>query len=144
MGEGTDPRKAQEIGRRVLEPRTQFGDVDAGRMMLGYRCADSRMTLAVGADHRIETDNDYEPRMRVEEDLAKTIFRVAAEPGVPIRLTKTVAYHTSRGVPAPEFGERCDRTLDGVDADGVGTQFDDQLAQMDEYSGISAGNADGQ
>lgn len=133
MGEGNDPRKAQEIGRRVLEPCTQFGDVDAGRMMLGYRCADSRMTLAVGTDHRIETDNDYEPRMRVEEDLAKTVFRVAAEPGVPIRLTKVVSYHTSRGVPAPELAERCERTLDRVAEEGAGKQFDDQRAWLDAY-----------
>src|SRR5699024_12786307 len=112
MGEGTDPRKAQEIGRRVLEPRTQFGDVDAGRMMLGYRCADSRMTLAVGADHRIETDNDYEPRMRVEEDLAKTIFR-DADYGVANRQIKKNASYPSQGVLATHlFGLRYDRSCE--------------------------------
>ena len=39
------------------------------------------MTLAVAADHRIETDNNYTKRIQPDDDLAKMIYRIAAEPG---------------------------------------------------------------
>ena len=45
MGEATDPRKAVVFADRVLEPRLHYARED--RMMLGYQCANSRMTIAV-------------------------------------------------------------------------------------------------
>lgn len=133
MGEGRDPRKANVIDRRVLEPRTQLADEQARRMLLGYRCVDSRMTLAVAADHYLETQNDSTEHLHVEEDLAKMTFGVSAEPGVPIRLSKVVSYHTSRGVPARELADRCFRTLDRAADEGLTKQFDDQRDWLDAY-----------
>src|SRR5690606_23877886 len=53
MGEGLDPRKASGFEQRVLLPQAHWcGD---RRITLGYRCANSGMTLAVGTDHVIET-----------------------------------------------------------------------------------------
>jgi alpha,alpha-trehalose phosphorylase len=49
------------------------------------------------ADHLIETENEYNARTLVEPDIAKNVFRVQAKAGVPIRITKLVSYHTSRG-----------------------------------------------
>ena len=40
------------------------------------------------------------------------VFRVEATQGNTVRLVKTVAYHSSRGVPVKELSDRCDRTLD--------------------------------
>ncbi|GII99744.1 alpha,alpha-trehalose phosphorylase [Sediminihabitans luteus] len=117
MGEGFDPRRANRFSERVLQPTLQWADDD--RLVLGYRTTNSGMTLAVAADHVLETENRYERRTQVEDDLAKHVFRVSAEPGVPIRLTKTVAYHTSRGVPARELVDRCRRTLDRARDVGV-------------------------
>ena len=87
--------------------------------MLGYRCAKSGMTIAVGADHRIETVDALETILREDEDLTKMTFRVEAREGNTIRLEKAVAYHTSRGVPVRELADRCDRTLDRADRHGV-------------------------
>ena len=42
------------------------------------------------------------------------VYRVEAEPGKPITVTKIVSYHTSRGVPVRELVDRCRRTLDRV------------------------------
>jgi len=112
MGEGHDPRKSDGFDRRVLEPKYNWGDVDQGRVALGYRCIDSGMTLAVAAHHELETENQYTQRVRVEDDLAKMTYRIAAQPGKTIRLTKLVSYHTSRGVPVRELLDRCLRTLD--------------------------------
>ncbi len=119
MGEhvSSDPRKASSFQERVLVPQLHYARQD--RMMLGYRCAKSRMTIVVGADHRIETSDELETILREDEDLTKMTFKVEAQEGNTIRLEKAVAYHTSRGVPVRELSDRCDRTLDRSDRHGV-------------------------
>ncbi len=118
---GWDPRRAGGFESRVLEPQ---GDWHSDRrMILGYRCARSGMTIAVGADHAIDTANTYEELIDTEPDLGKKVYRVDATEGQPIRITKSVAYHTSRGVPARELFDRCRRTLDRVRRDGTAQQF---------------------
>src|SRR5690606_15496587 len=47
MGEGHDPRKSDTFSRRVLEPQYSWGSAADGRVILGYRCVDSGMTLGV-------------------------------------------------------------------------------------------------
>ncbi len=131
MGEGRDPRRGGAFAERVLEPQSHwFG---GRRIVLGYRCANSQMTLAVGVDHDIETANDFEELIDADEDSGKMIFRVLARPGVPITMTKTVAYHTSRGVPVPELVDRCRRTLDRALEQGLAQQFIDQRAWLEHY-----------
>ena len=119
MGEhvSSDPRKASSFQERVLVPQLHYARED--RMMLGYRCAKSGMTIVVGADHRIETSDALETILREDEDLTKMTFKVEAQEGNTIRLEKAVAYHTSRGVPVRELADRCDRTLDRSDRHGV-------------------------
>ncbi|UWF77115.1 MULTISPECIES: glycoside hydrolase family 65 protein [Microbacterium] len=116
-----DPRKAEKITERVLQPAEYWQD--GLRSALSYRVTDSGMTVAVVADHIIETDNDYSARSLVEPDIAKNVFRVQAKAGVPVRITKLVSYHTSRGVPPRELVDRCRRTLDRAAVEGVDTQF---------------------
>ncbi len=57
----TDPRKAEAFGGRVLQPTTNFAD--DYRSFLGYRCTNSRMTLAVAADHN-DRDRERLPHLR--------------------------------------------------------------------------------
>ncbi|MBS1905635.1 MAG: glycoside hydrolase family 65 protein [Actinobacteria bacterium] len=118
---GFDPRKAEQIGERVLQPAEYWQDGE--RSALAYRVANSGMTLAVVADHLVETENDYTARQLVEPDIAKNVFRVQAKAGVPTRVTKLVSYHTSRSVPARELIDRCRRTLDRAGVEGVEVQF---------------------
>ncbi|GAA3520612.1 glycosyl hydrolase family 65 protein [Aeromicrobium panaciterrae] len=133
MGEGVDPRKAGEMRHRVLLPESNSGNLADGRVTLGYKCAESGMTLAVAADHRLETANNYSKRIQTDDDLAKLIYRIDAEPGQPITLTKLVSYHTSRGVPSRELLDRCRRTLDRAQEEGLEKQFADQRAYLDEF-----------
>ena len=133
MGEGHDPRQSEGFDRRVLEPRLSWGDADQGRVLLGYRCVESGMTLAVAADHVIETDNVYTQRVQVEDDLAKMTYRIAAEPGKPIRLTKYVAYHTSRGVPVRELKDRCCRTIERAAQAGPEQLYADQRGWLERF-----------
>ncbi|SFR45119.1 alpha,alpha-trehalose phosphorylase [Microbacterium azadirachtae] len=128
---GFDPRKAERFGDRVLQP-AEFWQ-DGGRSALAYRVANSGMTLAVVADHLVETENEYTARQLVEPDIAKNVFRVQAKAGVPTRVTKLVSYHTSRGVPARELIDRCRRTLDRAAVEGVEAEFAKQAQWLGAF-----------
>ena len=134
-GEGVDPRKADRFDRRVLEPVLHTADADerpAGP--LGYRAAQSGMTIGVVADHQLRDDVAVlDAASHAEDDLAKVIYRIAAEPGVPIRLTKLVSYHTAASVPPRELIDRCERTLDRTHEQGVEHQYADQRRWLDDF-----------
>jgi alpha,alpha-trehalose phosphorylase len=123
-GEVVDPRKAGAFGERVLLPRMSYATDD--RLMLGYQCAHSGMTVAVAADHTLHTSDEFEIVARAEDDLAKVVYRVDATQGTTMRLQKTVAYHSSRGVPVRELSDRCDRTLDRASRHGHAHYVADQ------------------
>src|SRR5690606_40712717 len=63
---------------------------------LGFRCAGSGMTVACASRHDLDTSCEYTVESSVADDVAKTVFTVAARAGEPIHLTKYVAYHSSR------------------------------------------------
>ncbi|MFC4243938.1 glycoside hydrolase family 65 protein [Gryllotalpicola reticulitermitis] len=128
---GFDPRKAESFTERVLQPRLKRNS--GGRSLLGYRCTNSRMTIAVAADHVIDTDNEVTQSYLLEDDIAKQEYRVQAQAGVPIRLTKFISYHTSSAVPVRELADRCDRTLDRVRERGVHQLFEDQRVWLDQF-----------
>lgn len=126
-----DPRRAELPVDRVLQPVSHWGDGD--RAVLSYRCLNSGMTLAVAVDHEVRTEDPVEVLTQVEEHMAKHVFRVRAQPGRPITITKAVSYHTSRSIPARELVDRARRTLDRVREDGVEQQFADQRAWLDDF-----------
>ena len=128
---GFDPRKTEKLHERVLQPEEYWQD--KLRSALSYRATDSGMTVAVVADHLIETANEYTSRTLIEPDIAKNVFRVQAKAGVPIRVTKLVSYHTSRGVPARELVDRCRRTLDRALSEGVDAVYAQQRSWLDAF-----------
>jgi alpha,alpha-trehalose phosphorylase len=128
---GFDPRKAERIHERVLQPQEYWQD--KLRSALSYRVTESGMTIAVVADHVVETENPYTARTLIEPDIAKNVFRVQAKAGVPVRVTKLVSYHTSRGVPARELVDRCRRTLDRALTEGVDAVYARQRAWLDGF-----------
>jgi alpha,alpha-trehalose phosphorylase len=144
LGEGLDPRQSRKFDHRVLEPRLQREN--GNEIVLGYRCANSKMTLACGTRHRIETTCQVDVKTDVGADLAKTVFTVRATPGNPIKITKLVSYHSSNGVPAEELADRCSRTLERAEADGAEQLAVDQREWLDEfwmYSDIELRGDDG-
>ncbi len=131
MAMGEDPRKAARFDQRVLQPQVANGT--EGRVLLGYRCTNSRMTLAVGAHHEVDTACHHTVRTLAEDDVAKTVVRVDATAGEPIRITKFVSYHTSRSVPARELADRCRRTLDRAVRRGRPTVEAEQREWLDGF-----------
>lgn len=110
--EGFDPRRSSKFGWRVLQPEMHWST--GSRMLLGFRVAHSGMTCAVAADHYFETENPYEVTTHTDPDVAKSVYRIEASQGEPVRLYKAVAYHTSRGVVVNELADRAMRNLDRV------------------------------
>ncbi|MCJ1673422.1 glycoside hydrolase family 65 protein [Rathayibacter sp. VKM Ac-2929] len=139
---GFDPRKAESFEDRVLQP--QLKRVSGTRYLLGYRTTNSRMTVACGAEHVLETENEWDQTSQIDDDLAKHVYRVKAKAGVPVRLVKTLTYHTSRGVPVRELADRCDRTLDRARETPVEEQFVKQREWLDDFWVRSDVQIDGQ
>jgi len=125
-----DPRRAKGFTGRVLNAREH---VEEGhRLITGYRTTHSRMTLGVGIDHVIETDNPWYATTNCSEDLSKVVFTIDARAGVPIRITKFITYHTSRSVPSVELVDRATRTLDRAVRVGYGALESSQRAYLDD------------
>ncbi|WP_401000474.1 glycoside hydrolase family 65 protein [Agromyces sp. GXQ0307] len=127
-----DPRKAETFTERVLQPRVQKKSED-GRYVLGYQTTNSKMAIAVGAQHSITTDNEFSESGSIGDDLAKHIYRIRARQGVPIRITKLISYHTARKVPARELVDRCERTLDRGGEVGVAELFAQQRSWLEDF-----------
>ncbi len=136
LGHAVDPRKMRKFDHRVLEPRLhrhdRRGDVDDG-VVLGYRCANSGMTLACAYRHLVDTTSDHRVETTVGEDLAKTVITARVREGQSLRITKLVTYHTSTGVPAEELADRCHRTLDRAVDDGPTTIAAEQREWLDRF-----------
>jgi alpha,alpha-trehalose phosphorylase len=128
---GFDPRRAQRLADRVLQPveHWQHGN----RSALSYRVTHSHMTLSVMIDHVLETENEYSSSGSISPDIAKHVYQVHAKAGVPVRLTKVAAYHTSRSVPTRELLDRGERLLERVIGDGVDVQRRQQREWLDAF-----------
>jgi len=122
-----DPRQARGFGHQVLLPKASHAKKH--RIVLGYLTSNSKMTLACGIEHAIETECPYSCKSESSEDSGKAVFSIDAEPGMPIRLTKYMTYHTSRSAPPQELCERAERTLDRA----VGHGFEELLGGQQEY-----------
>lgn len=128
---GHDPRRAPYFSDRALNARTHVED--GLRIVTGYETSNSGMTMCVGVDHRVETDNACETRTSWSEDLSKVVFTVQAEAGVPIRIEKVFTYHTSRHVPAVELVDRGLRSLDRAVELGVEQLHAGQREELDDF-----------
>jgi alpha,alpha-trehalose phosphorylase len=131
LGHGRDPRQMRRFDHRVLIPRLHR-EIQGG-VVLGYRCANSGMTLACAYRHIVESSTPVKVETTVGPDLAKTVFTTRAEQGQTIRLIKLVTYHTSRGVPPEELADRCARTLDRAVDDGPDTLLTEQREWLGDF-----------
>ena len=104
-----DPRTGRRFDHRVLD--AEIAEVEGHRMLLGYRTANSGMTLGMAIDHVIECEGPVETAMRPDGDHMELVVTADGEPGVPIRVTKYIAYHSSRSESPAHLLGRCGWTL---------------------------------
>jgi alpha,alpha-trehalose phosphorylase len=126
-----DPRKARGFKERPLLPRRSYSRDQ--RVMLGYQTRNSKMTLACGAEHVIETGCPHLVSAECSDDLGKVVFTVDALEGEPITITKYLTYHTSRGVPVDELCDRSERTLDRAVRQGFDELEKSQREYLDDF-----------
>ena len=105
-----DPRQTKEFAKRVLLPK--IGSAEDYRVLLTHETRNSKLTLAAGIDHTFASDCSFSVNCERMADSGEVMFAIAAQAGVPIRLTKYITYHTSSRSSPQEVCTRAARTLD--------------------------------
>jgi alpha,alpha-trehalose phosphorylase len=131
QGNDADPRRHGGFRGRVLVPKVH--SANGHRLMLAHTTRNSKMSLACGVDHAIETQCPYKCESRCSEDSAKLVLSVDAKPRQPIRLVKYMTYHTSRRAAPEELCERAERLLDRAQAEGCEKLFESQRSYLDAF-----------
>lgn len=126
-----DPRKARGFKERPLVPQGSYAN--DRRLVLSYMTRNSKMTLACGAEHQIETQCPYSYQSECSDDIGKVVFSVDALPGEPVNITKYLTYHTSRSAPPRELADRAERTLDRAVRQGFEELVEGQREYLDDF-----------
>ena len=139
-----DPRRAPMFEQRVLH--AEVTEHDEHRLELGYRTANSAMSLGVVVDHVVETENRMRSAVVLDEDHGRLDVVVDARPGVPITITKFVAYHTSRSAPPGQVVARGRLTVDRARRsgfDGVAAAHHREVGRFWERADVRVEGGDG-
>jgi alpha,alpha-trehalose phosphorylase len=126
-----DPRQTRAFAGRVLHPRTSYSK--ERRIVLCHGTERSRLSVACGTDHLLETSCSHTCNVTHSGDFGQVAFTVEARCGSPIQLTKFMVYHTS-GTASPE--ELCGRltwTMDRAIGHGFQHLLSEQEGYMDDF-----------
>jgi alpha,alpha-trehalose phosphorylase len=121
-----DPRQAKFSGK-LLEPRASHAS--DRRIILVHGTEHSQMILACAVDHDFESSCRCYCKTSHSENAGQVVFTIEAEPKRPIRLTKYMAYHTSKTATPEEISHRAEWTLDRAAHQG----FQKLSAQQEQY-----------
>ncbi|HWH11091.1 MAG TPA: glycosyl hydrolase family 65 protein [Solirubrobacteraceae bacterium] len=126
-----DPRVGIRMDESVLEPIHHSSE--GMRVLLELRTRESRIGLACGMDHHVETDLRYTVESSVEPHEGRVVFFLDAEPGIPARVTKLLGYHHAESTPSGDLLRRVNRTLDRAVGDGFERIADVQRERLDAF-----------
>ena len=126
-----DPRLGRRLDSTVLQCRLAEGA--DGSLLLAYQTRNSGMSLAVGAQHVVETACSHEVATRAAADASEVVVTADARPDTALRLTKFVTYQTSRSAPPEELAERCRWGGDRVRRNGFDDLLATQRANLDRF-----------
>ena len=131
--EDGDPRRARRFEYRVLQPVLHY--INDTRLVLCHSTKNSKITLAAGIEHNIETDCSYSHISECSEEKGKVQYMVDAEPDKPINLTKYITYHTTRTAPHThdELSNRAQRALSRARKFGFDDLLKGQKKYLDEF-----------
>jgi alpha,alpha-trehalose phosphorylase len=124
-----DQRGSRAFAERVLLP--QGLQASGGKAILTAMARTSRMTLACGMEHDVETDGSYDLKNQSSNERGRVLIAVHGIAGQTVRLTKLLTYHVSRHAQVDELAERADRALER--ARGLG--FEGLAAGQHAYLG---------
>jgi alpha,alpha-trehalose phosphorylase len=105
-----DQRGSRAFAERVLLPvNLQFSEAKA---ILMATTRTSRMTLACGMDHQVETEGGYEIKNDSQNERGRVVVSLNGIAGQVVRITKLLTYHSSMTAPVDELAERAERALE--------------------------------
>ena len=130
-GNGADPRRARGFSHRALFPRAHYAN--EARVILSHVTQNSKMTLACGIEHTLDTTCPYSYKSDCGEDTGKVVFAVEAKPGQPIRLVKYMTYHTSDTASAAELRALAEQALDRAVEHGFDELLVAQRTYLDDF-----------
>lgn len=126
-----DPRRGRSFSGRVLS--TVDRQSRDSRIVWGLRTQQSKMALASGVDHVLQTECTHSRTVEQQDGSGKVVYSIDAIPGMPIKLIKYLTYHTSRSALPSELMDRAGRTLDRAVAHGFEDLLTSQRAFMDGF-----------
>jgi len=135
-----DPRRAAALGAVLQSCLHVHDDL---RVVLGHTTKRSGLSLAVGMEHIIETDDQPLTRTESEPDLGRVTISAQLTPGRPLRLVKLLAYHWSSRQSIEWLRDQVDASLENGLAEGFDGLAAAQQAYLDEYWSIADVELDG-
>ncbi|GIG20672.1 hypothetical protein Cch01nite_13960 [Cellulomonas chitinilytica] len=124
-----DPRQSRSLAHGTLQPDVE--QVDDLRVVRTYRTRSSGLAVAAGVDHDLDEGVTH-VRTTTDESRAHVVLELDAQVGVPVGLTKWLAYHYG----AEDCGELADRsglTLHQARASGRDVVVAEHEAQVAEF-----------
>jgi len=122
-----DPRRAKPTSNRVLHSRASYAK--DRRIVLCHATKRSNFLMAAAIDSALDTSCPYVCNTAHTDDAGQVVFTIDAKANEPMRMTKFIAYHTSRTASAEELCVRTEWTVDRA----VGRGFDKLLATQEQY-----------
>jgi alpha,alpha-trehalose phosphorylase len=126
-----DPRGSRVFAHRALLPKG-FQVSDA-KTVLTSMTRNSKMSLACGADHLIESDGSYDVKNLSLEERGRVVISFNGVAGQTLRLTKSLTYHSSAHSPVEELAERAHQALDRARVLGFEGLASSQRAYLDRF-----------
>ncbi|KST69253.1 glycoside hydrolase family 65 protein [Mastigocoleus testarum] len=126
-----DPRRAKGFKGQVLIPQIYYSK--DRRIVLSHTTRNSKINLACGIEHDIETDCPYEYNSECAQDFGKVSISVDARAGVPIKVIKYISYHTSDSDIPNELCSRVERTLNRAVFLGWSSILSTQKQYLDDF-----------
>jgi alpha,alpha-trehalose phosphorylase len=128
---GNDPRQTAMFAGRTLHSKAHCAK--DRRILLCHATEKSRLALACGVDHMLETECPHVSKTVCSEDFGQVAFAIEGQPGRPIRLAKFITYHTSSTASPEELCGRAEWTLDRVATPGFDRLLAAQEQHMEEF-----------
>ena len=124
-----DPRRSRTL-HGVLQPDKD--DVHDLRVVRTYRAPGSGLTVAAGMDHDLDVPGVTHLRTTVDAARAHVALDVEAQAGIPVGVTKWLAYHygTEEGT---ELADRATLTLHEARASGRDLVTAEHEREVDEF-----------
>jgi alpha,alpha-trehalose phosphorylase len=126
-----DPRGSRAFADRVLLPKAF--QVSELRTVLGSMTRNSKMSLACGVDHLLESDDSYDVKNLSLEERVHVVISFNGVAGQMLRLTKLLTYHSSAHAPLEELAERSHQALDRARVLGFDGLASSQQAYLDKF-----------